>query len=140
MSLTHAPDQSTTARHPIDESIVRQIANDSEFSVTAQQLTESLNLLQALIVTNHDPRSFFESLDSPEIFATTNDGNGYALVTPVTWWELQTYADWDNEMDMAVLEAHRREFMSTVDTPEENYTTQTLETMHPVVSHFPQAE
>lgn len=140
MSLTNSPDQSPAARHPIDESIVSDIDDDPEYSVSSQELTESLNLLQALLATNRDVRSFFTSLGRPEQFATIEDGSVYALVTPVTWWELQAYSEWENEIDLAMLEAHRRQFMDTVENPTTRYSAHQLDALHPIVSHVPSVE
>lgn len=140
MSLTQSPKKMPESRHAIDDSLVHDITTHQIETVSYQELTEALNLFQGLMVTEHDIPDFFETVDRPEHCHTVTDEAVLVLVTPVTWWELQTHADWDNTVDRAVVEAHRQQFHRIVESPETHYTTHQLETLHPVVCYLPDVD
>lgn len=136
MSLSHATDPAS-AQHAIDPDIVRETADKYNAPVTEQKLTESLNLFQALLVTERDAQSFFTGLTRPEQLDQLTETHARALITPVTWWELQANIDWGNTLDRAVLEAHREQFLAEVETQQTEYTSQQLHTLHPIVAQIP---
>lgn len=128
------------SRHAINESIVKSVAGSYSDTVSYQSLTESLNLFQALLATEQEIPRFFEKLDRPEQLHECTDTYVNALVTPITWWELQAHSNWGNTMDCAVLEAHKRQFLAEVDAPTETYDDHQLTTLHPVVALLPTHE
>lgn len=122
--------------HAINPEIVENIASDPEYNVEHQRLTECLNLLQGLAASEYDLATYCANLSRPEQYLGVIDDRAYTLITPVTWWEFQQHTDWSNQMDEAVLEAHRQMLLEEFSTDHRKLNKDRLGIMHPFVTHI----
>lgn len=136
MSLTTQPKQTIQSHHALSDATVETVAEDNSHDITYNELTESLNLLQALLSTEQDLQTFFSELERPEKLHELTEEHAVALITPVTWWELQAHTDWGNRMDQAILTAHKTEFIKRTTDTDATYSSHEFKTLHPIVSQI----